>query len=67
MKSKSPEETKQSILKAFGNIKVLSLSLDNGSEFALFRELEKELNAPIYFAKPHAPWQRGTNRLVRQR
>ena len=61
VKSKSPEETKQSILKAFGNTKVLSLSLDNGSEFALFRELEKELNAPIYFAKPHAPWQRGTN------
>ena len=38
-----------------------SLSLDNGSEFSLFRELEKELKAPVYFAKPHAPWQRGSN------
>lgn len=40
---------------------VKSLSLDNGSEFANFREIEKQIMSPIYFAEPHKPWQRGTN------
>ena len=61
IKSRSPRETKESIIKALKGKKVSSLSLDNGSEFSLFRELEKELKAPVYFAKPHAPWQRGSN------
>ena len=40
---------------------VKSISLDNGSEFANFREFEKELQTQVYFAEPHKPWQRGTN------
>ena len=40
---------------------VCSLSLDNGSEFAEFRQLEEALEAPIFFAEPHKPWQRGCN------
>ena len=40
---------------------VKRLSLDNGSEFANFREIEKQISSPIYFAEPHKPWQRGTN------
>lgn len=43
------------------DLPVKSLSLDNGSEFAEFRELETSLEASIYFAEPHKPWQRGTN------
>lgn len=42
-------------------IAVETLTLDNGSEFAQFREMEKDLDAKIYFADPHAPWQRGLN------
>ena len=38
-----------------------SNSMDNGSEFANFRSIEAQLNALIYFAEPHKPWQRGTN------
>ena len=38
-----------------------SVSLDNGSEFAEFRELEQSLHTLVYFAEPHKPWQRGTN------
>ena len=42
-------------------IPVTSISLDNGSEFAQFKKLEESLHAPVYFAEPHKPWQRGTN------
>ena len=38
-----------------------SISLDNGSEFSEFRQLEDALHTQIYFAEPHKPWQRGTN------
>lgn len=54
-------ETKDAVIKALKGLAVNSLSLDNGSEFAGFRELGKELNAPIYFADPHSPWQRASN------
>lgn len=41
-----------------------SITFDNGAEFAKFRELEAALNATIYFADPHSPWQRGTNENI---
>ena len=62
--TKKPEDTRLAIQKALKDVPVCSLSLDNGTEFAAFRELEKDLNAPVYFAKPHAPWQRGSNENV---
>lgn len=39
----------------------LSLTFDNGSEFADHEWLKKHLLADIYFAAPRSPWQRGTN------
>ena len=59
--SRQADETKLAILNALKGLPVHSLSLDNGSEFAAFRELESQLNAPIFFAEPHKPWQRGCN------
>lgn len=53
--------TKNVICQLLNGLPVNSISLDNGSEFAEFRALEEELNAPVYFAEPHKPWQRGTN------
>ena len=53
-----PREAKGEALK---DKPIKSLSLDNGSEFAEFRELEEQLKAPVYFAEPHKPWQRGCN------
>jgi IS30 family transposase len=41
--------------------KIHSITLDNGSEFAAFREIEKDLGVDIYFAAPHSPRQRGSN------
>lgn len=61
LSSRNAEETREVIEKMLeGNI-VYSISLDNGSEFAEFRKLEKDIKAPVYFAEPHKPWQRGTN------
>ena len=53
--------TKDVICRLLEGLPVRSISLDNGSEFAEFRALEAELKAPVHFAEPHKPWQRGTN------
>jgi transposase, IS30 family len=34
---------------------------DRGSEFALWRMIERDLNIEVFFADPHAPWQRPKN------
>jgi IS30 family transposase len=41
------------------NIK--SITYDNGSEFALYEAVEKQLNTDVYFADTYSSWQRGTN------
>ena len=47
-----------------------SLTYDRGTEMACHVELSRRLNIDIWFADPHAPWQRGsnenTNGLLRQ-
>lgn len=40
---------------------VLTLTCDRGSEFANDSDIEKSLSTQVYFADPHAPWQRGSN------
>lgn len=61
LSKRDAEETRQVISSLLSGLPVKSLSLDNGSEFAKFHELETDLNAPVFFAEPHKPWQRGTN------
>lgn len=47
-----------------------SFTCDHGKEFSMHRELSAKLGCKVYFADPHAPWQRGTNEncngLIRQ-
>ena len=38
-----------------------TITLDNGKEFAEHQQLAEDLGLDIYFAKPYASWQRGTN------
>jgi transposase, IS30 family len=38
-----------------------TLTADNGKEFADFAALERTLALKVYFANPHAPWERGAN------
>jgi len=49
---------------ALAGVKVKSLTLDNGSEFAKFAEIETNQNTTVYFADPHSPWQRGSNENI---
>lgn len=58
---RSANETRKVIEKLLDGLPVESISLDNGSEFAEFRELEQALQTLVYFAEPHKPWQRGMN------
>ena len=59
--SRDAGETERAICEMLKDLPVQSLSLDNGSEFALFKEIEEALDSPVFFAEPHKPWQRGTN------
>jgi len=38
-----------------------TLTLDNGSEGAGYRDIEHRAGVAVYFAQPYAAWQRGTN------
>lgn len=60
-KTKQNDDINAAFKKALAQVKCLTLTLDNGSEFGGFRNLEKDLNTVIYFADPHSPWQRGSN------
>ena len=50
--------------------KVLTITYDNGKEFAGHQRIAEILNARVFFAKPYHAWERGlnehTNGLVRQ-
>lgn len=38
-----------------------TMTVDNGKEFAGFKELEKKVSLDIYFAHPYHAWERGAN------
>lgn len=57
------------LLKPFAGA-VLTITADNGKEFAYHEKMTKALGASVYFADPYSSWQRGlnenTNGLLRQ-
>ena len=50
--------------------RVHTITADNGKEFSGHKEIAKRVGADVYFARPYASWQRGTNEntngLIRQ-
>lgn len=61
---KSAAETAQAVSSAFRRVPRSlrkTLTLDNGKEFARFRDIEKSSGLRVYFADPYSAWQRGTN------
>jgi IS30 family transposase len=69
---KSAEVVAQSLIEAFFPLQlpVLTITADNGKEFAYHETISKELNCGFYFAHPYSSWERGlnenTNGLIRQ-
>lgn len=73
MKDKKPSSLNKATLEAFGDISndwIKTITLDNGTEFCAYKDLEELLECSIYFADPYSSWQRGTNEnmngLIRQ-
>ena len=62
--SRDSELMEKAFMKAFGDTIVNSITLDNGSEFARFTDIEKNHHTTVYFADPHSPWQRGSNENI---
>lgn len=57
------------LLKPYSD-KGLTITADNGKEFAGHETISKELDAQVYFAHPYSSWERGLNEnthgLIRQ-
>lgn len=72
VKDKSSLEMKNAVLDGFKNYPkiVKTFTFDNGTEFSLHDQIEKELGTEVYFAHPYSPWERGlnenTNGLIRK-
>jgi len=43
---------------------VLTITLDNGKEFANHKTIAKQLDADVYFAHPYSSWERGLNEQI---
>ncbi len=62
--SKEAEEVTRAICASFKTLPQesrLSLTLDNGKEFARHEELARSTGMDVFFAKPYHSWERGTN------
>lgn len=66
-KDKTVESTNAAFIAAFSKAKQVppvTLTLDNGTEFLGFKDIEQALDIKVYFADAHAPWQRGSNENI---
>jgi len=72
LNGKNAQELAEAVVKLMMPFKdlVLSITSDNGTEFAMHAHISKKLGALFYFAHPYSSWERGlneyTNRLIRQ-
>lgn len=59
---KTKEAVAEAMLEMLSTIpSVRTITLDNGGEFASHARVAEATGAKVYFAKPYASWQRGTN------
>ncbi len=38
-----------------------TITFDQGSEFADYKQLEQQLKCKVYYCETHSPWQKGSN------
>ncbi len=69
-KNRKADVIAQSSIDALESFGALTITYDNGKEFAHHEKVAKALDVDVYFAKPYASWQRGSNEnmngLIRQ-
>ncbi len=59
---KTTEQVADAMIKMLNKLhSVPTITLDNGGEFADHVSVSRAKGADVYFAKPYASWQRGTN------
>lgn len=60
---KKATKVRDAIIELFSPIKdfVLTLTLDNGKEFAYHKAVSEKIECDTYFAKPYHSWERGQN------
>lgn len=69
---KNPEKVADTVIRLLLPYRkhVLTITTDNGSEFACHKKIAKALGATVYFADSYASWQKGAiengNKLIRQ-
>lgn len=72
LRARTTEELNRRIIQLINRQKrrVKTITVDNGTEFHQFREVEQKTVAKFYFCTPHHSWERGlnenTNGLIRQ-
>ena len=72
IKRRTAEATEKAIVSLLQpyHLQTLTITFDNGKEFANHQEIAKQLQTDTYFAHPYASWERGTNEntngLIRQ-
>lgn len=62
--SKEARQVTRTICRIFGKMPEasrLSLTLDNGKEFAWHEKLARKTGMDVFFARPYHAWERGTN------
>ncbi len=68
--NRKAERVTQACINKLKRERPLSITFDNGKEFAGHETIAAALNTEIYFAKPYRSWERGTNEntngLIRQ-
>lgn len=69
---KTAQEVEEALTRKLGEVadSVLTITADNGKEFANHELVTAKLGATVYFARPYHSWERGlnehTNGLIRQ-
>lgn len=61
IKNKTAEVVEKALINLLKNERCLTITSDNGKEFANFENVAKKLKCGFYFANPYASYERGTN------